>query len=61
MASELIGLLAQCAMCYQTAAQQSAQSIRAMNLGILILLMPLVVVAGCISWAAYRMRDSGGQ
>jgi hypothetical protein len=50
-------LFAQCAMCYQNNAAQSARAIQAMNLGILTLVVPLVAIAGGISWAVYRNRD----
>jgi hypothetical protein len=44
----------QCAMCYQTASQQGAKGMAALNAGILILLLPPVAILGCISWIAYR-------
>ena len=47
-----------CAMCYASAAAQSAQGIRALNLGILILLIPTVVIFGGIFLVTYRRRDS---
>jgi hypothetical protein len=41
------GLLAQCVMCYRTAAAQQAERSHVLNSGILILLIaPLVVVLG---------------
>ena len=48
---------AQCAMCYQNAAAQGPGATRALNLGILILLIPPLAIAGCITRAAYRYRD----
>lgn len=54
----MLALLLQCAMCYQTAAAQSAQGMHALNLGIVILLLPPVAVAGCIARVAYRCRES---
>lgn len=51
-------LFAQCAMCYQNAAAQSAQGMRALNLGILVLLLPPAAIAACIARAAYRCRES---
>jgi hypothetical protein len=52
-------LALQCAMCYQTAAQ-AAQGLRALNTGILILLLPPLAIIGCISWVAYQRRDEPG-
>ena len=58
--ANLVGSLAlQCAMCYQTAAAQGPQGIRAMNLGILFLIVPLVSIISCITVVAYRHRGSG--
>ena len=51
-------MFAQCAMCYQNAAAQGARGMRALNLGILILLLPPLAIAGCITRLAYRYRDS---
>ena len=51
-------LFAQCAMCYQNAAAQGARGIRALNFGILILLLPPLAIAGCITRLAYRYRSS---
>jgi hypothetical protein len=50
--------LLQCAMCYQAAASQGAQARHALNLGILLLILPVVSIIGCISVVAYRYRDS---
>jgi hypothetical protein len=50
----MLALLLQCAMCYQTAAQQGAKGIAALNAGILVLLIPPVAIMGCISWLAWR-------
>ena len=52
-------LALQCAMCYQTAAQ-AAQGLRALNMGILILLLPPLAIIGCISWVAYQRREEPG-
>ena len=49
----------QCAMCYQTAAQ-AAQGLHALNMGILILLLPPLAIIGGISWAVYQRRDEPG-
>ena len=51
-------LFAQCAMCYQNAAAQGTQAMHALNLGIVILLLPPAAIAACIARAAYRYRDS---
>ena len=50
--------LAQCAMCYQTAAASGPQGRRAMNLGIILLLLPVVSIIGCIVRVAYKQKDS---
>ncbi len=42
------GLLAQCVMCYRTAAAQQAERSNVLNTGILILLVPPLVVIGGI-------------
>lgn len=47
-------LLAQCAMCYQNASAQGARGIQALNLGVLVLIVPPMAIIGCISWVAYR-------
>ncbi len=58
-ASNLASFLAlQCAMCYQTAAAQGPKGIRAMNLGILLLIVPLVSIIGCITVVTWRHRNS---
>jgi len=54
--AQLAALALQCAMCYQNAAAQGAKGIQALNLGVLVLLLPPVAILGCISWAAYRRR-----
>ena len=51
-------LALQCAMCYQNAAAAGPQGIRAMNLGILFLIVPLVSIIGCITVVTYRHRNS---
>ena len=45
-------------MCYTGAAAQSEQGIRALNLGILMLLLPAVAIFAGIFWMAYRNRDA---
>ena len=52
-------LLGQCAMCYQTDAAQGPKAMQALNLGILLLIVPVVSIIGCISVVAYRYRDPG--
>ena len=47
-----------CAMCYTAAAAQSQQGIRALDLGILMLLLPAVAIFAGIFWMAYRRRES---
>ena len=49
---------AQCSMCYQAAASQSPQAMHALNLGIVILLVPPAAVAACIARVAYRCRGA---
>ena len=50
----LIPFALQCAMCNQTAAQQGARGMAALNAGILVLLLPPLAIAGCISWITWR-------
>ncbi|HVW85964.1 MAG TPA: hypothetical protein VHB50_14845 [Bryobacteraceae bacterium] len=52
------GLLAQCVMCYRTAAAQQAERARVLNTGILILLIPPVVIIGFILFRALHSRRS---
>ncbi len=47
-----------CAMCYTGAAAQSEQGMRALNLGILVLLLPAAAIFAGIFWMAYRSRDA---
>lgn len=49
---------AQCAMCYQNAAAQEARAMRALNLGILLLLFPPVGIMGGILLVAFRYRNA---
>ena len=51
-------LALQCAMCYQTAAGQGAKGMQALNLGILILLLPPMAIIGCITWVVYQRREA---
>ena len=48
----------QCSMCYQAAASQTPQAMHALNVGIVILLVPPAAVAACIARVAYRCRDA---
>ena len=50
--------LAQCSMCYTTAAAQGAEGIRALNIGIIVLLIPPVTIMGGILLYAFRCRNS---
>lgn len=48
---------AQCVMCYRTAAAQSAERARVFNAGILIMLIPpILVIAGILGLAWFRGR-----
>lgn len=49
-------LVAQCVMCFRTAAAQQAARSAVMNRGILILLIPPILVMGGILWLAFRKR-----
>jgi len=49
---------AQCAMCYQNAAAQDARAMRALNFGILLLLIPPVTIMAGILLTAFRYRDA---
>jgi hypothetical protein len=51
-------LAAQCVMCYRTAAAQQAERSRVLNSGILILLIPpILVLAGLLLLAFRRSRS----
>lgn len=47
-----------CAMCYDSAAQQGPESARALNTGILILLLPALLLFGGVVVTALRHRAS---
>jgi hypothetical protein len=49
--------LAQCVMCYRTAAAQQAERSRVLNSGILILLIPPVLVLALILLLAFRKKE----
>lgn len=48
----------QCAMCYATAASQGPQARHALNLGILLLILPVASIIGGIAVVTYRNRNS---
>jgi hypothetical protein len=50
----MAGEVAQCVMCYRTAAAQQAERSRVLNSGIVILLVPPILVLGLILWLAFR-------
>ena len=50
----IAGEVAQCVMCYRTAAAQQAERSRVLNSGILILLVPPILVLGLILFLAFR-------
>jgi hypothetical protein len=47
-------IVAQCVMCFRTAAAQQAERSRVLNSGILILLIPPILVMGLILFLAFR-------
>jgi len=49
-------LLAQCVMCFRNAEAQNAGRARALNAGIVTLLVPLLVCFVLVGWLAYRRR-----
>jgi hypothetical protein len=49
--------LAQCVMCYRTAAAQQVERSRVLNSGILILLIPPVLVLALILLLAFRKKE----
>jgi len=51
-------LYAQCAMCYAAAASQGPQARHALNVGILLLILPVVSIIGGIATFTYRNRES---
>ena len=50
-------VIAQCVMCYRTAAAQQAERSRVLNSGILILLIPPVLVLALILLLAFRKKE----
>ncbi len=52
-------LIAQCVMCFRTAAAQQAERARVLNTGIVILLIPpILVIAGILALAWYKNAES---
>jgi hypothetical protein len=54
-------LLAQCVMCYRTAAAQQLERSRVLNSGILILLIPPILVLAGILLLAFRKSRADGK
>ena len=55
----IAGEVAQCVMCYRTAAAQQAERSRVLNSGIVILLVPPILVLGLILLLAFRKDRTG--
>jgi hypothetical protein len=55
------GGLAQCVMCFRTAAAQNAARARVMNLGIIIMLIPPLVILSGFLVLAYKRRKTYAQ
>jgi hypothetical protein len=55
----IAGEVAQCVMCYRTAAAQQAERSRVLNSGIVILLVPPILVVGLILVMAFRKNRVG--
>ena len=49
---------AQCIMCYASAAGTGSRGIRALQIGILVLLVPTLAIGAGVLWLAYRRRNS---
>ena len=49
---------AQCIMCYASAAGAGSRGIRAIQIGILVLLVPTLTIGAGVLWVAYRRRNS---
>ena len=54
----IAGEVAQCVMCYRTAAAQQAERSRVVNSGIVILLVPPILVLGLILVMAFRKNSA---
>ena len=48
---------AQCVICYTTAAASGDRGIRALQIGILVLLVPTLTMLAGVLWLAYRRRN----
>jgi hypothetical protein len=55
----LPSVLAQCVMCYRTAAAQQGARSEVLNKGIVILLVPPLAILGGILWRAWLMGSAG--
>jgi len=49
---------AQCILCYSSAAGAGGRGIRALQIGILVLLIPTLAILAGVLWVAYRRRNS---
>ena len=49
---------AQCIMCYASAAGSGGRGIRALQIGIFVLLVPTLTMLAGVVWITYRRRDS---
>ena len=49
---------AQCIMCYASAAGSGGRGIRALQIGIFVLLAPTLTILAAVVWITYRRRDS---
>ena len=49
---------AQCILCYSSAAGAGGRGIRALQIGILVLLVPTLTFMAGLLWIAYRRRNS---
>jgi hypothetical protein len=48
-----------CAMCYASSAQEDARAQQALNLGIIVLIIPPVLLFAGVMVTAFRRRDEG--
>ncbi len=48
-----------CSMCYASAAQEDARAQQALNLGIIVLIIPPVLLFAGVMVTAFRRRDEG--
>jgi len=47
----------QCSQCFRTAAAQQTESMRAVNSGILVMLLPVFTLLAGFCWLAWHRRD----